>query len=225
MSFSVGLYDVIFDSILSNMTKRIAVYATDTMADWEFAYLTTHAARARQAKPESCELQFVGDAMGSVRTLGGVPIESDVDLQNLELEGLSILVIPGGDTYDAGHDRLLETVRECEKRGIPVAAICGGTLALARAGLLDCHEHTSNAPEMLETTGYQGQHLYQDAPAVSDAGVITASAIFPVQFTAAVLREIELFPDEFTDAWEELYLGNSGAYPRLMEALDAWQNS
>ena len=78
---------------------------------------------------------------------------------------------------------------------------------------------------MLETTGYQGQHLYQDAPAVSDAGVITASAIFPVQFTAAVLREIELFPDEFTDAWEELYLGNSGAYPRLMEALDAWQNS
>lgn len=211
--------------MLSIMTKRIAVYATDTMADWEFAYLTTHVARARQGKPESCELQFVGDGSGSVRTLGGMPVEPDEDLRNLELEGLSILVVPGGDTYDTGHDELLKTVHECEARSIPVAAICGGTLVLARAGLLDRHRHTSNAPEVLESTGYQGQHLYQDAPAVSDGGVITAAGIYPVQFTTAVLREIELFPDGLTDAWEELYLGNPEAFPRLMEELDAWQNS
>lgn len=207
------------------MTKRIAVYATDTMADWEFAYLTTHVARAQQAKPDSCEFRFVGDGKGAVRTLGGMPVEPDEDLQHLELDGLSILVIPGGDTYDTGHDKLLETVRECETRGIPVAAICGGTLVLARAGLLDRHQHTSNAPEVLDTTGYQGQHLYRHAPAVSDTGVITASGICPVQFTAAVLREIQLFPDELTNVWEELYLGNPEAFPRLMEAQDAWQNA
>lgn len=211
--------------MLSIMTIRIAVYATDTMADWEFAYLTTHAERARQAKPDSCELRFVGDGKGAVRTLGGMPVEPDVDLQHLELDDLSILIIPGGDTYDTGHDTLLETVRECETRGIPVAAICGGTLVLARAGLLDRHQHTSNAPEVLDATGCQGQHLYHHAPTVSDSGVVTASGIYPVQFTAAVLREIELFPDQLTNAWEELYLGNPEAFPRLMEALDAWQNS
>lgn len=211
--------------MLSDMSKRIAVYATDTMADWEYAYLTTHVERARQARPESSELQFVGDGMEAVRTLGGMRIEPDEDLQNLELEGLSILVIPGGDTYDTGHDQLLELARECETRQIPVAAICGGTLVLARAGLLDHHQHTSNAPIVLDSTGYRGQHLYQDTPVVNDGGVITASGIYPVQFTAAVLREIELFPDDLTDAWEELYLGNPEAFPRLMEELDAWQNS
>lgn len=211
--------------MLSNMTKRIALYATDSMADWEFAYLTALVTRARQAKPGICELEFVGDGAGSVRTLGEIAVEPDGELQNLDLESLNILVIPGGDTYATGHEQLIETVSECEARGIPVAAICGGTLVLARAGLLDRRQHTSNAPGFLDGTGYAGQTLYRSDPAVTDGGVITASGIYPVQFTAAVLREIEVFTDDFTNAWEELYLGNPGAFPRYVEALNAWQNS
>jgi putative intracellular protease/amidase len=38
--------------------------------------------------------------------------------------------------------------------GVPVAAICGATEALARAGLLDRRPHTSAAPEALAATGY-----------------------------------------------------------------------
>lgn len=211
--------------MLSIMTKRIAVYATDTMADWEYAYLTTLVARARQVKPESCELRFVGDGKADVRTLGEMPVEPDEDLQNLETNDLSLLVIPGGDTYETGHDALVETVRECEANGTPVAAICGGTLVLARAGVLDHRQHTSNAPEFLAATGYEGGDLYRHDPVVSDAGVITASGLYPVQFTAAVLREIELFPDAVTSAWEHLYLGNPDAFPAFIEALDVRQNS
>ena len=91
--------------------------------------------------------------------------------------------------------------------------------------LLDRRQHTSNAPVFLDETGYAGQALYRSDPAVSDGGVITASGIYPVQFTAAVLREIDVFTDDFTNAWGELYLGNPGAFPRYVEALNAWQNS
>lgn len=207
------------------MTKLLACYATDTMADWEFSYLTTLVARARQAKPGIGEIRFAGDGVEPVHTLGGLPLKPDVDLEELDLDQLSILVIPGGDTYSSGHEPLLEIVRECERRRVPIAAICGGTFALARAGVLDHRQHTSNAPEFLVGTGYLGADNYLDAPAVSDREVITASGIYPVQFTAAVLREIDLLSAELIDLWEKLYLGDPETFPEFMEALDAWQNA
>lgn len=207
------------------MTKLLACYATDTMADWEFAYLTTLVARAQQAKPGTCEIQFVGDRVEDVHTLGGLNLKPDVDLDELDLDQLSVLVIPGGDTYGSGHEPLLEIVRECERQGVPVAAICGGTIALARAGVLDHRKHTSNAMEFLVGTGYLGADNYSDAPTESDRGVITASGIYPVQFTAAVLREIDLLSNVLIDSWEKLYLGDPEIFPEFMEALDAWQNA
>ena len=90
------------------MTKLLACYATDTMADWEFAYLTTLVARAQQAKRGTCEIQFVGDRVEDVHTLGGLNLKPDVDLDELDLNQLSVLVIPGGDTYGSGHEPLLE---------------------------------------------------------------------------------------------------------------------
>lgn len=60
------------------------------------------------------------------------------------------------------------------------------------------------------------------APVVSDREVITASGIYPVQFTAAVLREIDLLSAELIDLWEKLYLGDPETFPEFM---DAWQNA
>lgn len=211
-----------FGSILSNMTKLLACYATDTMADWEFAYLTTFVTRARHAKPGICEMRYVGDGTSAVHTLGGLKLKPDVDIKELDLDQLSALVIPGGDTYATGHESLLQVVRECERRGIPVAAICGGTLALARAGVLDDRQHTSNAPIFLSGTCYRGAESYSSAPAVADRAVITASGIYPVQFTATVLREVDLFSSDLIDSWEKLYLGDPDAFPGYMKALDDW---
>jgi putative intracellular protease/amidase len=50
-----------------------------------------------------------------------------------------MLILPGGTAWDEGKNG----------EGVPVAAICGATAGLARAGVLDTRRHTSNALEYL----------------------------------------------------------------------------
>ena len=50
--------------------RTIALYTTKTMADWEYAYLTTQIVGAEQLKPGRFRLLLVGDGLEPVRTLG-----------------------------------------------------------------------------------------------------------------------------------------------------------
>ena len=126
--------------------RTIALFTTETMADWEYAYLTTQIAGAEQLKPGRFRLLLVGDGLAPVRTLGDLPLVPEADLDALDAlaeEGsLAALVIPGGDHYEAGHDRLIEAVGRLVDQEIPVAAICGATFLLARGGFLDERRHT-----------------------------------------------------------------------------------
>lgn len=209
----------------ANPVKDILIYATDTMADWEFAYLTTEVAGAEQARPGRFRVRFVGDGQSPVRTLGGLPITPDLDLSDVALDGAAVLVLPGGDTYAEGHDRALATVDQFRAAGLPVAAICGATLALARHGVLDAVPHTSNAPSFLESTGYAGAEHYRIAPAVNADGIITATGLRPTEFTAEVLLAAGVFPTAYVEAWRRLQAEASedafGAYLAQAEAFAA----
>lgn len=210
--------------------RTIALYTTETMADWEYAYLTTQIAGAEQLKPGRFRLLLVGDGREPVRTLGNLPLapEADLDaLQALADDGsLAALVVPGGNHYAAGHERLIEVVGHLVDQEIPVAAICGATLLLARAGFLDERRHTSNAASFLEASGYRGGVHYVEAPVVTDRGVTTASGIHAVPFTAEIMRITGLAPRAMADSWEQLYLnGRERDYMALMEATSAWQNA
>ena len=210
--------------------RTIALYTTETMADWEYAYLTTQIAGAEQLKPGRFRLLLVGDGLESVRTLGNLPLAPEADLDALDAlaeEGsLAALVIPGGDHYKAGHDRLIEAVGSLVDKEIPVAAICGATFLLARGGFLDERRHTSNAAAYLEASGYRGGTHYVETPVVTDRGVTTASGIHAVPFTAEVMRITGLVPDAMADSWEQVFLSaREDDYMALMEATAIWQNS
>lgn len=208
-------------------TRRIALYATDTMADWEYAYLTTGIAQAEQTRPGRFSLVLVGDGVAPVTSLGGMPVQPTADLAELADDGdLAALVIPGGDHYDSGHERLLETVSALLDRKVPVAAICGATFLLARNGLLDARRHASNDPAFLAMSGYAGGELYEAVPVVTDRGLTTASGIHPVPFTAELMRLTGLYPEPMIAAWENLYTtGEARYFYELMEETNAWQNS
>ena len=210
--------------------RTIALYTTETMADWEYAYLTTQIAGAEQLKPGRFRLLLVGDGLKSVRTLGNLPLTPEADLDTLQAladdGSLAALVIPGGDHYEAGHDRLIEAVGRLVDQEIPVAAICGATLLLARSGFLDERCHTSNAAQYLEASGYRGGTHYVETPVVTDRRVTTASGIHAVPFTAEVMRITGLVPDAIVDSWEQVFLSaREDDYMALMEATSAWQNS
>ena len=210
--------------------RTIALYTTETMADWEYAYLTTQIAGAERLKPGRFRLLLVGDGLEPVRTLGNLPLTPEADLDALDAlaeEGsLAALVIPGGDHYEAGHDRLIEAVGRLVDQEIPVAAICGATFLLARGGFLDERRHTSNAASYLEASRYRGGAHYVEAPVVTNRGVTTASGIHAIPFTAEIMRITGLVPDAMVDSWEQVFLnGRERDYMALMEATSAWQNA
>ena len=212
------------------MHNTIALYTTETRTDWEYAYLTTQIAGAEQLKPGRFRLLLVGDGLESVRTLGNLPLTPEADLDTLQAladdGSLAALVIPGGDHYEAGHDQLIEAVGRLVDEEIPVAAICGATLLLARSGFLDERRHTSNAAPYLEASGYRGGTHYAETPVVTDRGVTTASGIHAIPFTAEVMRITGLVPDAMTHTWEQVFLSAwEDDYMALMEATSAWQNS
>jgi len=85
---------------------------------------------------------------------------------------------------------------------IPVAAICGATIALAQAGCLDHQLHTSNDLGYLQATcpAYAGEAHFKGDPAVTDGNLITASGVAPLEFAYHLLRKLNVFRTETLEA-------------------------
>jgi putative intracellular protease/amidase len=192
--------------------RDIVLYATDTMADWEYGYLTSGITWADEVAPGRYRLRILGDGPAEVTTKGRLHVRTDGSVDEVDEAEVALLVLPGADTWHEGHDQVLALARSLLNRGTPVAAICGATLGLARAGLLDDRAHTSNAPEFLASSGYGGAAHYREERAVDDRGVITAGPTAPVDFAAAVFRRLELFPPAMIDAWYGLYTTGERTY-------------
>jgi len=192
--------------------RDVILYATDTMADWEYGYLTTGLAMAEEQQPGRFRLRVLADGQQEVTTAGRLRLRTDGDISEVVADEVALLVLPGAGTWFTGHEAALDLARDLLERGTPVAAICGATYGLARAGLLDSRAHTSNARDFLVPSGYAGEARYVDDRVVDDGGLITAPATSPVDFSAAVFRRLELFPPDVTDAWYGLYTTGERRY-------------
>ena len=195
--------------------RLVVLYATDTMADWEYGHLVAGLGMANGAH----RLVVAAESTAPVRTAGGMTLLPDVALHDVDLDRIAMLVLPGASTWASGHDAILALAIRLEADGVPIAAICGGTLGLARAGMLDDRRHTSNAPEYPAfATEYRGANRYEQAPVIVDRGVITASATAPLEFARAVLETLGSVRPPVLDAWYALYsTGNPKYYYELVE--------
>ncbi|MDI9896277.1 DJ-1/PfpI family protein [Rhodococcus sp. IEGM 1381] len=189
----------------------IALYATDTMADWEYGYLTAGLAMAREQDPDANRLIVASETGEAVTTMGGLRITPDLALA--DLPSVDALILPGAATWNVGHDAALGLAAELVAAGTPVAAICGATYGLARTGLLDARPHTSNAADFLtQATEYRGAEYYREEKAVSDGTVITAGATAPIEFAKLVFERLNVFPQPIVDAWYGLYTTGERKY-------------
>jgi putative intracellular protease/amidase len=207
------------------MKKSVYLYVFDTMADWEVAYITAEINSGRFFKKGSPELKLVtiGNTKDEITTMGGLKFKPDIEISEFKPKSAAILILPGGDTWlDALHDAMLAVVEQCLKENIVVAAICGATFGLARKGLLNARPHTSNDLEFLKAVcpEYSGETFYQKQPAITDANLITASGIAPLEFSAQVFARLEVFTPEIVDAWYQLYNTRDPKYYfKLMSAI------
>jgi putative intracellular protease/amidase len=198
-------------------TAHLAVY--DTLADWEVGHLLAEL-RTGRFTGTAFEIVTVAETTDPVVTMGGVRYLPDARVADVDPADSDLLILPGGELWDAGGGgAFAAAARRWLDAGVPVAAICGATFGLARAGLLDDREHTSAAREYLAASGYAGGEHYVDARAVIGGDVITAGPQSPVQFAAATLRRLGLASDETLAAYEAVFAdGDQTAYPRLMAA-------
>ena len=162
------------------MTTTVVFYATDTMADWEYGYLLAGFAMAQGQDPTRFRV-LVASADGEpVTSMGGLRVTPETSLGQLSAGEIGALILPGADTWGEGHQIALGLAADVLAADGVVAAICGGTYGLARAGLLNERSHTSNAADYLATApGYDGAARYQEVGVVTDQRLITAPATAP----------------------------------------------
>jgi putative intracellular protease/amidase len=207
------------------MNRKIAyLYAFEGLADWEIGYLAAELASRRylNGPAEAPELRTFGKNRGEIVTMGGLRVTSDLSLGEIRAEDAALLVLPGGDSWTnyRDHDGIAKLAAAFLEAGIPVAAICGATFSLARAGLLDARCHTSNDLGYLKAVapGYRGEKLYREEGAVADGPLITASGLASLEFARETLRALEVMKKETLDAWYELNRTRSSAQYYALEA-------
>ncbi|WP_433944781.1 DJ-1/PfpI family protein [Paenibacillus sp. SN-8-1] len=85
---------------------------------------------------------------------------------------------------------IIEKAKQLLNAGGHVAAICGATLALADAGLLDDRQHTSNSPEYLNLSSplYKGAARYKGEKIVADGNLITTGSAGALELARGLLR-------------------------------------
>jgi putative intracellular protease/amidase len=205
---------------MQKRTAHLALY--DGAAEMEVGHLLAelHTGRFTRA---SFDVVAVAESREPVTSMGGVRMVPDAIVADLDPSDSDLLVMPGAEMWDAGGGELFAAAAgRFLDAGVPVAAICGATAGLARAGLLDTRSHTSASAEYLAMTGYAGDERYLDERAVVDGDLITAGPHSPVQFARAALERLGVADERTLEAYEALfYRGDLAAFPTLMQAQAA----
>jgi putative intracellular protease/amidase len=192
------------------MTAAVHALVFDGFADWEPAF-----ALAELRRSGGLEVVTVGFDRTPIRSMGGLQVVPDHALAEIDPAAVRLILLPGGDLWEGPYPRTeLETLlHDLQSTRVPIAAICGATLALARAGLLDDRRHTSNELAYLErmVPEYAGASRYVDALAVRDDGLITASGVGATEFAREIFEELEVFSAADRPIWYHLF--KYGALP------------
>lgn len=206
--------------------KTVYVYVQDTLADWEAGYAVAelHSGRFFRPSAEPLTVKTCALSREPVWTMGGLRILPDLTVDEICRSEAALLILPGSDTWlTLQHEMILEKAADFLAAGIPVAAICAATVALGKAGLLNCRRHTSNDLEFLRLIcgdSYMGQNLYEQQPAVRDGDLITAAGTAPLEFARHIFERLDVFAPATLAAWYGLHKEKQPMYyERLMASL------
>lgn len=198
-------------------TAHLALY--DALAESEVGHLLVEL-RTGRFTGTPWDVVTVAESREPVTTMGGLRVLPEALLDELDPAASNLLILPGAAMWDTGGGHAFAAAAaRFLVAGVPVAAICGATAGLARAGLLDERAHTSAAPEYLLATGYAGGARYVDERAVVDGDLITAGPQSPVQFARATLGRLGLASEGTLEAYEGVFhRADPAAFPVLMQA-------
>lgn len=185
-------------------SKAVYLLVVPGFADWEPAH-----ALAELRRHGGYRVEVVGLTTDPVESMGGLRVQPSRSLAEVAPDEVAAFILPGGDRWERSpvEPELTDLLRRLDAAGVPLAAICAATVAIARAGLLRGRRHTSNGRAYLEqqVPGYLGGAEYVEAPAVRDRGLITASGLADVEFAAELFNELDVLSESDRAAWAGMF--------------------
>ena len=203
----------------------VYVYVMDTLADWELGHVTAelHSGRFFKADAPEVRTKTVGRTMESIRTMGGLTVLPDCTVDDIAVDAQSVLLLPGGNTWDRPEQgAIIRKAEELLSVGATVCAICGATVALAHAGLLNDRPHTSNGEGFLDMMcpSYRGMRYYVATPSVADGNLITASGTGALLWTKQIIERLGVFRPDTLEAWYAYFnTGEARHFFALMQSV------
>lgn len=190
--------------------KAVCLYALPGFADWEPAH-----ALAELRRSADYPVTVVGLTQEPVESMGGLRVQPDLTLADVDPDAVALFILPGGERWEAAppEPEVMALLTTLDDASVPVAAICGATVGVTHAGLLRGRRHTSNGLEYLRgmVPAYDEARNYIDEPAVRDRGLITASGLADVEFAAEIFAELGVMTAEDRALWVRYFRG--GRFP------------
>lgn len=194
--------------------KKAYVLLFDGYADWEIGHILAELRRLGDIA-----VKTVGFATAPVTSMGGLNVQPDMPLSQVEPDDMLIFILPGGAMWEGEYpkDEVNVFLQTLDQKQIPIAGICAATTALARAGVLQNKKHTSNSLQYLkdQTPGYSGQGDYVPQMAIADGSIITASGLGAVDFTMKILETLDISTPDMRTFWYNAF--KHGEYPEGAE--------
>lgn len=184
--------------------KAVYLLVVEGFADWEPAHAVAELRRFGHYRVES-----VGLSSAAVRSMGGITVLPSKIVSEVDPSDVAVLILPGGDRWEHApvEPELEQLLKRLDASNVPIAAICGATVAIARIGLLRGRHHTSNGLDYLrsQVSGYSEADKYVDAPAVRDGKLITASGLGDVEFARELFEELEVLNAGERALWAQIF--------------------
>lgn len=204
----------------------VYIYLLPTLADWEIGSVTAELNSKRFFKSDAPQVVVKTTAVSKepVKTMGGLTIIPDCTISEIELNEKTVLILPGADTWaEPQNAQIIQKASALLSKGGTVCAICGATVALANAGILNDRPHTSNGNIFLEMfcPSYKGQKFYINQPAVRDENLITGSATGSLMWATLIIEKIGVFKPETLEFWNAYFsTGKAEHFFSLMNSLN-----
>jgi len=185
--------------------KEVLLLLTDHWADWEAGHAIVGISFAEEYAVKTISI----DTNPKV-SVGGMRAEIDYaigDYQNFD--NLAMIILTGSFSWaENSYDEIAGFVKKANERNVPIAAICGATIFLAKHGFLNNIKHTGDEKEyfdeMLENEeGYKGQEYFTVSQVINDGGFITANETASLEFAREIFLTLKTDTAEGINAWYE----------------------
>lgn len=185
------------------MKSKAYLLVFEGMADWEPAF-----AMCEINKQGKFDVVTVGFSDAPVTTMGGLKVVPGTTIDDVTPSEAGIFVLPGGDMWEQEtHENLIMLLHQLHAADVPIGALCGATLEIARAGLTRGTRHTSNSKGYLKAMvpEYGDEEFYVNELAVTGNNIITASGLGNIEFAREVIKQLNIYDEDETGQWFDMF--------------------